>query len=282
MTGLLEALSNDYLRSRPTPGSIQWICNHSRNTQIALLQRAIDIALTYERDQEHLASEEGWSKTIACVFHDHFILAGPVDDPAGIGRTSSLAEAFAAIAQRRCLFHSRADFSATMWKERSLWEQTAATKTPWESSSAAEWYKQSHLSPPEALVAASKARAYLLTDRSTLLAQTRLRKLDSTNLTVYFEPDSAESELMNSCYALISPDTADGPDDQPARDNHERDAFIDYLVSARGQDVIGSFGKVNSTDVPFFARATDGYARQPLRGGTPVGGTWRGPEAKLA
>lgn len=59
-TGLLEALATAYLAARRDTASISWIHNHSRNTQLALLSGDIDIALTYERDQEDLAQSEGW------------------------------------------------------------------------------------------------------------------------------------------------------------------------------------------------------------------------------
>ena len=154
-----------------------------------------------------------------------------------------------------------------MSKERSIWR--TCQLTPWEDVSAEEWYKQSQLSPADALVAASDAGAYLLTDRSTLLTQTRLGKVHDLN--VFFEPDSVESLLMNSCYALIS----------ATRPNSERDQFVDYLLSGRGQQVIRSFGRTNSQDPALFASVSEDYARSSLRGGNPVDGRWLkvGPDA---
>lgn len=59
-TGLLEALCSAYLVGRSGTASIAWVHNHSRNNQLALLHGHVDIALTYERDQERLAQAEGW------------------------------------------------------------------------------------------------------------------------------------------------------------------------------------------------------------------------------
>lgn len=52
INGLIEALAKDYLSIKRLNGSIVWICNHSRNSQLALLINYVDVALTYEREQE--------------------------------------------------------------------------------------------------------------------------------------------------------------------------------------------------------------------------------------
>ncbi|KAK5030618.1 hypothetical protein LTS07_005402 [Exophiala sideris] len=230
-TGLVEALSDDYLTTVPKKASIAWICNHSRNTQLALLQGFIDIALTYERDQEALTAAEGWSITAGCAFHDHFCVAGPASDPADLRSATSVEDAFLRIARSSSLFHSRADASATMWKERSIWAR--CDLSPWEDKTAAEWYKTSLKSPSEALTSADAAGAYLLTDRSTLLRQTALRTIHNT--TVFFEPTRPDDILMNSCYALV-------PSSLPEERAAEVSRFLAYLFSERGQDIIATFG----------------------------------------
>ncbi|KAJ4111481.1 hypothetical protein NW768_011835 [Fusarium equiseti] len=256
-TGLIKELAEDYLKSRDKDGRIAWVCNHSRNTQLALLKGYIDFALTYERDQEALAEAEGWSYTAGCVFHDHFCLAGPLSDPAGLASTTSLADGFETIAASGTLFHSRADLSATMWKELAIWSQCG--RTPWEDESS--WYKTSVLSPSEALKAADKAGAYFLTDRSTVLRQTGLGNI--ANSTIFFEPSHPKDVLMNSCYALFSP-KVDNP--------HVRDFFM-YLVSPRGQAVIRGYG-IAQTGLPLFAPVQDGLALTRMCRGRPSNGKW--------
>lgn len=260
--GLIRALAEDYISMLPSPASITWICNHSRNTQLALLHDYIDIALTYERDQEELAATEGWSVTAGCIFHDHFVLAGPAADPAGLRHAQTLEEGMRRIAKERCLFHSRADASATMWKERGLW--SAAGLKPWEDETAASWYSTSLHNPADALKNADSAGAYLLTDRSTLLRQTGLLSISRT--TVFFEPGEENDVLMNSCYALhaknLNTDRARGVKQ-----------FLTYATSERGQEVIGNFGRAQ-VGVPLFATLAEGYARTSLKGGRPRDGQW--------
>lgn len=255
-------MANDYLRTLPERRSIAWVCNHSRNTQLALLHGYIDVALTYERDQEGLAAAEGWSLTKGCVFHDHFCLAGPLDDPAGVGKATSLSDGLRQIAGSKTLFHSRADTSATMWKERGLW--STCNLSPWQGSengsSEDQWYQTSLLSPSEALRKADVAGAYLLTDRSTLLRQVSTGTISNT--TVFFEPNSESDVLMNSCYALCSPD--------PSR---ETLGFIEYLFTDRAQGIVGSYG-ADECGLPLFAAAADGFARAILKGGKPLRRQW--------
>lgn len=263
-TGLIQALANDYLSTRPGDGSISWVCNHSRNTQLALLHGHIDVALTYERDQEALAASEGWSRTAGCVMHDHFCLAGPVDDPARVHDAPSLLEGLTRIAKHKALFHSRADASATMWKERGLWD--VCDYRPWEhlddddDDEVSSWYQTSVLSPSEALKGADAAGAYLLTDRSTLLRQVALGTVART--TVFFEPAAGDDVLMNSCYALCSP--AAGTDVT---------LFLDYLLGDRAQGLIESYGR-EEAGLPLFAKAADGFARTPLKAGRPRESKW--------
>ncbi|KAJ4350407.1 uncharacterized protein N0V89_009028 [Didymosphaeria variabile] len=262
--GLIRALADDYLDTLPSPFSITWTCNHSRNTQLALLHDHIDLALTYERDQEELAAKEGWSVTVGCVFHDHFVLAGPVADPAGIRHARNVKEGMQRIEEAQCLFHARADASATMWKERALW--AAARMKPWEDEEAARWYKTSLLNPADALKSADKAGAYLITDRSTLLGQTGLRTISKT--TVFFEPEEENDVLMNSCYASYKYGAAA---DRAKAVNE----FLDYARSKRGQKVMSDFGTAE-VGVPLFATLDEGFARTKLTDGLPRGGRWIG------
>ncbi|THX56287.1 hypothetical protein D6D08_09299 [Aureobasidium pullulans] len=261
-TGLVEALANDYLSTTSTHGSIHWICNHSRNTQLALLDGHIDLALTYERDQEALSALEGWSVTAGCAFHDHFCLLGPENDPADIRSSTHIGDAFARIAKTQSLFHSRVDASATMWKERSLWG--LVDLKPWDDSEAETWYKTGTSGPSEALTSADVAGAYLLSDRSTLLRQTMLSTISKS--TVFYEPTGPKDILINSCYALYSPRL-------PIRIHHEVHQFLKYLKSARGQAVISRFGE-NEVGVPFFACVEDGFAKASLLNGRASGGRW--------
>ncbi|KAJ5981602.1 hypothetical protein N7522_013535 [Penicillium canescens] len=164
--GLVEALAKDYLLLQKNQGRIEWICNHSRNTQLALLSGYVDIALTYEREQEEIAVSEGWAKNGGCIFHDQFCLVGPEHDPANVKDAMSIEEAFDRIAKTRSIFHSRDDGSATMCKEHDIWRR--CHRTPWnDAPGSSSWYIKAKHNPADAISFASAAGAYTLNDRST-------------------------------------------------------------------------------------------------------------------
>lgn len=256
---MIKALAEDYNLTLSKPISIAWVSNHSRNTQRALLHSYIDIALTYERDQEAISVAEGWAINRGCVFHDHFVLVGPVSDPAGIRQARTVLEALAKIAETRTQFRSRNDGSATMYKEAKLWAMLGIR--PWEDASAT-WYISKKQGPPQALVEADMQQAYLLTDRSTLLRQTVLGTI--VHARVFFEPVAADDPLMNSCYALT-------PSRRSANEEHV-ERFLKYLSSSRGQNIVALLNR--EVGLPLWAPVNDGLATTFLRGGRPWRRRW--------
>ncbi|ORY75323.1 hypothetical protein BCR35DRAFT_292966 [Leucosporidium creatinivorum] len=263
-TGLLKLLSQSFLDEQAPDSCVPWICNHSRATQMALFQGHVDVILVYERDQEKLSADEGWAQEMGIAFHDHFVVVGPRGNPARVELGDSPAVAFKKIAESGAPFHSRADGSATMVKERHIWSQL--NLSPWTTTPS--WYTQTTLTPAEALVKADAAGAYLLSDRSTLLRQTQLGTISHS--TVFYEPTSSSDFLMNSCAALVS----DKPSEMALR-------FVTWLLADKAQSIIAEYGRVEA-GLPFFAAVGAGYAKSTLLGGYPSGGKWRSwPRASL-
>lgn len=229
------------------------------------------------------------SQTVGCVFHDHFVLIGPSSDPLGLRHLDSVEQALKLLAKAGkvgedgALWHARIDGSATMWKERSLWE--GAGLTPWagptvsvsdarksNTTSSSYWYHTSFNGPADALIAADMAGAYALTDRSTLLRQTALRT--AKDVTVLFEPVCEQDVLLNTCYALRQVES------RSSEVEMETSRFLDYLMGDRGQQDIAQFGE-SEAGVSFFAPAKDGCAKTRLRGGRPLNGRWIPTEPTL-
>ena len=252
------------------PCSIEWFCNHSRNTQLALFHGYVDVALTYEREQEEISVSEGWAENSGCIFHDHFCLISPENDPANVKTAHSIEEAFDRIAASRSLFHSRTDGSATMCKEREIWRR--CHRTPWDAkSNSSDWYIQTKYNPADAVTNATASGAYLLNDRSTLLNQVHLGTVKSA--TVFFEPTDPFHPLMNSCYALHTPLSAPGA-------NKEITKFIDYLKSSQGQAIIAKYGE-DKVGMPYFAPVSEGMASTRLVGGKARDRKWCSRQSKL-
>lgn len=166
-----------------------------------------------------------------------------------------------------------------MWKERQLWSNVGLK--PWESPSISinetsgrpGWYRTSLYGPADALIAADTAGAYAITDRSTLLRQTAQQTVK--NITVLFEPETADHILLNTCYALrpVMPRSADV--------EAESSKFLDFLTGPDGQKVISDFGR-SEAGFSFFAASEDGCAKTQLKGGRPISGKWCSQTSELA
>ena len=226
-TGLLRVLSEAYLADADLQGKtkVEWVCNHSRHTQIALQAGVVDIAITYEREEEARAEREGWCVSKGVFCHDHFILAGPSSNPARLPPGVSIGTAFSMIAQSGSAFHTRGDGSATMHKEHDLWRIGGVER---EERERASWYTRIPATPFEALLNADADGAYLLSDRATFLLAKRRGEI--RDMVAFVEGGEI---LMNSC-ALGVRSTETRP---------EILEMVDWLHSSRAQELIRVYGR---------------------------------------
>lgn len=89
-----------------------------------------------------------------------YVVAGPPDDPAGVGGSGTFAEAFRRIARSGVPFVSRGDRSGTHQRELAAWDAAGVR---------ADDYAETGQGQAETLRIADERGAYLLTDVSTLL-----------------------------------------------------------------------------------------------------------------
>jgi ABC-type tungstate transport system permease subunit len=243
-TGILAKLCNEYLRAKRLNNllRIEWVCNHSRYTQVALQAGVVDIALTYEREQERAAAREGWSRTVDILCHDHFVLAGPREDSAGVAFRDDIGQSLKRIAIKgyngdECVvFHTRGDGSATMHKEHTLWD---LAKVPSSMRNTATWYRRLPQTPLDALRHANEEHAYLLTDRATFLLAKSKGEID--NMVIFNEGSSV---LLNTCAILV-------------RSDEDRKSVLNlaqWLLEEHAQDIIEHYGRDTKVGVPLFTR----------------------------
>jgi ABC-type tungstate transport system permease subunit len=244
-TGILRLLCERFIASRGGDFSVEWVSNHSRHSQIALLGDIVQVALTYEPFYEDISIREGWTKRVAKVLNDHFILVGPRSNPAGVTVDGTITQAMRAIAElgpsstqsyNRGLFHTRGDGSATFYKELALFELAGV-----DIASSKSWRLTKPGTPYEALVTADREGAYIITDRATYLTAKRDKVLTST---VPFIEGGAE--LLNPCSALIN---TKAPYNARAR------AFASWLGSEEVQQIIRDYGQGWSVATPIFSIA---------------------------
>lgn len=176
------------------------------------------------------------------VMHNDFVIVGPPSDPAGIAGMVTF-ESLRRIAAAEATFISRGDESGTHLMEMDLWSGAGVTPD-------GEWYVEAAVGMGQTLIVASEKRAYTLTDRGTFLA-----RREALELAILVEKDPP---LIN-LYHVITVDPADFPRVNAAG----ADAFADYLLSARAQELIAEFGVDQHGEPLFFADA--GRTEEELR-----------------
>ena len=122
-----------------------------------------DLLLTHSPDDEKKFIEEGWGLNRRPLMHNDFVIAGPVEDPAGIKQTKTAVDALRAIAEKQCVFVSRGDESGTHKKELAVWK-SAGIKPE------GSWYVSAGTGMALSLRMAHEKRGYILADRGTYLA----------------------------------------------------------------------------------------------------------------
>jgi len=192
---------------------------------IALAQRGdADVLLVHHKPSEEQFVAEGFGVTRYDVMYNDFVLVGPQTDPAGVKGMTDVAAALAQIAARRAVFVSRGDDSGTHKLELSLW-QTVGVDV---AAASGTWYRETGAGMGGTLNIASGLEAYALTDRGTWLSFKNRGKL-----AMLVEGDS---RLFNQYGVILV---------NPAKHKHikakDGQAFIDWLLSDRGQQAIAAF-----------------------------------------
>ncbi|MFQ5759387.1 MAG: substrate-binding domain-containing protein [Acidiferrobacterales bacterium] len=127
----------------------------------------VDVLLVHAYEDELKFVADGYGVNRRDVMYNEFVVAGPVDDPAGIRGLRDEAEALRRIAASQSSFLSRGDDSGTHKKERALWQ--AAGITP-----SGSWYREAGQGQGRTLQMARELQAYVLTDRGTWIAHRRI------------------------------------------------------------------------------------------------------------
>jgi len=169
------------------------------------------------------------------VMHNDFVIVGPPTDPAKVKDTKSVVEAFKGIAATSSIFVTRGDDSGTDKMEKALW--TKANIKP-----ATEKYQSTGQGMGQTLTIASEKAGYTLTDRATYLSTKKNLKLD-----ILLEGDAS---LLNIYHVMQV-----NPEKFPKVNADGAKAFVDFMIDADTQIIIGSFGKDKFGQSLFFADA---------------------------
>jgi tungstate transport system substrate-binding protein len=192
---------------------------------IELAQRGdADVLLVHHKPSEEKVVAEGFGVARFDVMYNDFVVVGPQADPAGVKGLTDVTAALAQLAAKQAVFVSRGDDSGTHKLELSLW-QTAAVNV---SAASGTWYRETGAGMGATLNTASSLGAYCLTDRGTWLSFK-----NRGNLAILVEGDR---RLFNQYGVILV---------NPARHQHVKaqagQAFIDWLLSDKGQQAIAAF-----------------------------------------
>src|SRR5665647_403333 len=92
----------------------------------------VDVVFVHARTLEDKFVANGYGVNRRDVMYNDFVLLGPPDDPAGVGKAKSAPDAFRAIAAKGRPFISRGDDSGTHQKEKEIWASAGiAPKGAW-------------------------------------------------------------------------------------------------------------------------------------------------------
>ena len=127
---LADAFIQGSVANGSAPFKIAWYTSDTTFTIDYLQSGIVDVGITYSEVAEKIAFNQGITTSPGYyAFRDHFLLVGPLSNPANISKTADILTTFsqlraaadAAVTELPVRFLSRYDKSATNIKESSLW-----------------------------------------------------------------------------------------------------------------------------------------------------------------
>jgi tungstate transport system substrate-binding protein len=182
-----------------------------------------DVVFVHDKPAEEKFVSEGFSTQRNEVMYNDFVLIGPKSDPAKIAGGKDIQAAFKKIVSSQVPFVSRGDKSGTHAAELRYWKDAGIIPTP-----STSWYKETGSGMGPALNTASGMNGYILADRATWLTFK-----NRGDLTILVQGDP---KLFNQYGVMLV-----NPGKYPNVKKAEGQAFIDWILSKNGQDVIASY-----------------------------------------
>ncbi len=183
-----------------------------------------DVVFVHAKSQEEKFAADGFGAQRFDVMYNDFVLIGPKADPAMIKGGKDILAALKAIHAAGTPFVSRGDKSGTHATELALWKGAALDP----AAAKPAWYREIGQGMGAALNTSAAMGAYVLADRGTWIS---FKNKDALEIVV--EGDKA---LFNQ-YGIMLVNPAKHP--QVKKDLGQ--AFVDWVVSAEGQNAIRSY-----------------------------------------
>ncbi|KAF0232956.1 MAG: putative ABC transporter substrate binding protein [Desulfovibrionaceae bacterium] len=218
--GLLKVLGEAFATSNGA--TLKWLKAGTGESLDLLKAKHVDMVMVHAPAKVDQAVKDGWAVKKTLIGSNEFFIVGPAADPAKIAAAKTAVQAYQDIAKAKAPFLSRGDNSGTHQKEMAVWK--AAGIEP-----SGPWYIVTKDFMTATLKRAEAESGYFMTDSSTWVAE----KKNLPKLKILFQGDKM---LVNTYHALAQPAGATAGADTAA-------AFIDFVASDKGQDIIRGFGK---------------------------------------
>ena len=195
-----------------------------------------DVVFVHAKPLEEKFVAEGHGVQRFEVMYNDFVLIGPKSDPASVSGGRDILDALKKIKSASAPFVSRGDKSGTHFAEVELWK-AAGTDI---SKEKGPWYRETGSGMGPTLNTASGMNAYALTDRGTWLSFK-----NRGDLVIAVEGDQ---RLFNQYGVMLV-----NPAKHPQVKKELGQAFVDWVISAEGQEAIADY-KINGEQL-FFPNA---------------------------
>jgi len=208
----------------------------------------VDVIFVHAKGREEKFVADGYGTKRYAVMHNDFVILGPNTDPAGIKGSSDAGASLKKIAEAGATFVSRGDDSGTHTKEQYLWKQSGlelvdqsqtivkkgakkeiSYKRP---ANAGKWYLSIGQGMGKTITFTEEKQGYTMSDRGTFI-KFKYGKTPAVDLEVLCE---GGADLANP-YGIIPVN----PKKYPEVKYDLAVEFAEWLVSARGQKLIGDY-----------------------------------------
>jgi tungstate transport system substrate-binding protein len=218
-TGLLDAMTS--LFTAKTGIKVKAISVGSGQALAMGARGDADLLIVHAKDKEEQFIKDGLGKERTEFMFNHFLIAGPDNDPAGVKGAKSPAEAFRMIAGKKCPFVSRADNSGTNEKEKELWNSLKMNPS-------GSWYIECGAGMAQSLLMASEKKAYTLSDEATFAVMRKKLRM---------RPYMEKSPSLVNVYAVI----AVNPSKFPSVHGEAAEKFRAFVLSKECRALIKDF-----------------------------------------
>jgi len=197
------------------------------NTGIALeygKNGDVDAIAVHDKSREETFIADGYGVERFPFAYNYFVIIGPSDDPAGIEGMSPEDAFTKLINDASSKFVSRGDGSGTHSKEKAIWA-AAGYDYNTDVVNAGSWYIESGKGMGPTIETTDELEAYTLSDVGTFLAY----KGDIDLVSII-----DEGSILLNVYSVIACTAAKDPE--------IAQNFVNFMVSAETQELIGDYG----------------------------------------